>query len=459
MAADPALPQTSSPLLFAPVQSRERISSVDVLRGFALFGILWMNIVAFALPGAAYGDPTVAGGASGANFIFWLFSQILVEGKMRTIFSMLFGAGAVLLTSRAEERGAGARVADIYYRRTMWLIVFGLLHAYFIWSGDILYGYGVAGLLLFPFRKQSPRLLIAAGLVVLAVLAPKSILYGRHLESLRARAALADAAAASQRPLTDEQREAQTQWREKMTEMKPSRAEVDEEIADHRGGYGKLFPRRMKDVSRGQSKGFYRFGFFDVAGMMLLGMGFLKLDIFSAQRSRGFYAALAALGYAVGIPINWIITQRDAAASFDPAEMFFGFSGYDLGRLAVALGHVAVVLLICKAGILRGLTSRLAAVGQMALSNYLGTSIVCVLLFDGSGFGLFGRFERVQLLYVVLPIWIAQAILSPLWLRRYRFGPMEWVWRSLTYWQPQPMRLDAAVREAAPRPAAAGTAA
>jgi uncharacterized protein len=291
-----------------------------------------MNIVALALPGAAYGDPTIAGGASGANFIFWLFSQVLVEGKMRTIFSMLFGAGAVLLTRRAEERGGGAQVADIYYRRTMWLVAFGLLHAYLIWSGDILYGYGVAGLILFPFRKQSPRVLIAAGLLVLAVLVPKSILEGRRIETLRAKATLADAATAAGRPLTDEQREAQNQWREKMKEMKPSAAEVDKEIADHRAGYRKLFLRRMKDVSRGQSKGFYRYGFFDVAGMMLIGMGFLKLGVFSAQRSRRFYGTIAALGYAIGIPLNWLIARRDAAAGFDPAEMFFGFSGYDLGR-------------------------------------------------------------------------------------------------------------------------------
>src|SRR6266446_3351724 len=161
--------EASARSALAPVVREERIASIDVLRGFALLGILWMNVVAFALPGAAYADPTIAGGARGANLLFWLFSQILVEGKMRTLFSMLFGAGVILFTSRAEARGAESRIGDLYYRRTLWLIAFGLLHAYFIWSGDILYGYGVAGLLLFPFRHLPARTLIIAGLVVLAI--------------------------------------------------------------------------------------------------------------------------------------------------------------------------------------------------------------------------------------------------------------------------------------------------
>ena len=424
----------------APLASGERIASIDVLRGFSLFGILWMNIVAFALPGAAYGDPTVAGGAHGADLVFWFVSQVLVEGKMRTIFSLLFGAGVVLLTTRAEQRGAGVVTADIYYRRTIWLIVFGLLHAYLIWSGDILYGYGIAGLFLFPFRKQTPRFLIIAGLLVLAMIVPKSILEGRRIASVRAAAAAADTLAARGNALTDEQREAQEEWDGMRKEMKPSPAEVAKEIADHRAGYRTLFLRRMDEVSEGESKGYYRFGFFDVAGMMLIGMGLVKLGVLSAARSRRFYLTLGLLGYGIGLPINIFMAAWDVARRFDPAEMFVGYSGYDIGRLSVALGHVAVVMLICRSRLLRGATARLAAVGRMALSNYLGTSLLCVLLFEGFGLGLYGRLARAQLLFVVLPVWLAQAILSPIWLRRFRYGPMEWVWRSLTYWSRLPMR-------------------
>jgi uncharacterized protein len=437
-----------------PITPRERITSVDVLRGFALFGILLLNITAFGLPNAAFSDPTVAGGAAGVNFAWWFVSQVLFEGKMRTIFSMLFGAGVVLLTTRAENQGGGARIADIYYRRTMWLILFGLLHAYLIWSGDILYGYGVAGLFLFPFRRQSAKFLLTAGLIVLALGVPKSVLEGRRLESLRVRARQADAAAAGGRALTEKQIEAQSEWHDTLKGMKPTTAQVREEVEAHRGSYVTLFLRRMDEVSEGESTGFYRFGFIDVAGMMLLGMGLLKLGVFSAARSSRFYAGLALCGYGAGVPINWYITRRDAAYEFEPAQMFFGWTGYDLGRLAVALGHIAVVVLLFKSGVMPGLARRLAAVGRMALSNYLATSIICTTLFEGYGFGLFARLQRAELLLVVLPIWMAQLLWSPLWLRRFRFGPMEWVWRSLVYWRPQPMRL-AAARSPEPLPAAA----
>ena len=168
-------------------------------------------------------------------------------------------------------------------------------------------------------------------------------------------------------------------------------------------------------------------------------MGLLKLGVFAAARSRTVYVRMALAGYGVGVPLTWYLARRDAATRFDPAGILLDYSGYDVSRLAVAVGHIGVVMLLCRSGALPSLTSRLAAVGRMALTNYLATSIVCVLLFEGFGFGLFGRLQRVQLLYVVLPIWIAQAIASPLWLRRFRFGPMEWVWRSLTYWRRQPM--------------------
>jgi uncharacterized protein len=433
---------SAAPPFLAPVGSRERISSIDVLRGFALLGILLMNIVSFALPDAAYWDPTIAGGATGANLKAWLVSEVLFQGKMRSIFSMLFGAGVVLLTARAEARGEGARIADIYYRRTLWLIAFGLLHAYFIWSGDILYGYGVAGLFLYPFRRRSARFLVLAGAVVLALLVPKTILDGREIETLRSRARLAEAVAATGKKLTVEEAEARRAWADKLKELKPPPSEVAREIEDHRGGYRRLFLRRMREVTSGQSIDFYRYGFFDVAGMMLLGMGLVKLGVFSAARSRRFYLVMALAGYGVGVPINWYVARREILARFDPAAMAYGSSVYDLGRCAVALAHVGVVMLVCRAGLLRGLRARLAAVGQMALSNYLMHSLICTTLFYGYGFGLFARLQRIDLLYVVLPIWIVQLIASPIWLRRFRFGPMEWVWRSLTYLKPQPMRLS-----------------
>lgn len=443
-----------------PVVSTDRISSVDTLRGFALLGILLMNIVGFALPGNAYDDPTIAGGTAGANLTVWAINYVLFEGKMRTLFSMLFGAGVILLTSRLEKRGAGTSVADIYYRRTLWLVAFGLFHAYFIWNGDILYAYGLVGLMLFPLRRLPAKHLIVAGLLVLAMLVPKRILESLEIRSLRDKAALADAAAAAGKTLTEEQRDDQRVWADKLKELKPPRKEIEKEIADYRAGYWKLFARRAKDVTRGQSIGFYRWGFFDVAGMMLLGMGLLKLGLFSGQRRYREYAVTAVVGYTLGIAINAYVAFRNVRNNFGAAWLFFdwtpygilNWAGYDLQRLAVALAHLSVLIMVCKAGLVHWLTSRLAAVGQMALSNYLMHSVVCTMVFNGYGLGLFGRLQRFQIYGVVLALWIFQLTVSKIWLRYFRFGPVEWLWRSLTYWQRQPMPVSlpvAAVRAAA----------
>jgi len=441
MADSPVHVQASQPPAVAPVARAERISSVDMLRGFSLLGILLMNIVSFGLPGAAYMDPTVAGGFTGANRAVWLVNQVLFEGKMRTIFSMLFGAGVVILTSRAEARGGEGGIADVYYRRTLWLIVFGLLHAYFLWVGDILYMYGLVGLMLYPFRRLSGKAVLVAGLATLAVLAPKYYFEGKEIASLRVKGEEAEAAAVAGKILTEEQQEARKAWAEKKKELKPGPSELAKEINDHRAGYLTLFKRRAKQVIGWQTVFFYRFSFFDVAGMMLVGMGLMKLGVFSAACSFRFYVAMAALGYSIGAPLNWHVGMRNLAAGFDPAGLWMNFSAYDLGRLSVALGHIGVVMLVAKAGVFRWLTSRLAAVGQMALSNYLAHSLICTTIFYGHGFGLFGRLERFELLYVVVPIWVVQLLLSPIWLRYFRFGPMEWAWRSMTYGERQPMRL------------------
>lgn len=195
--------------VLTPVVRTERISAVDTVRGVALLGILLINIVSFALPADAYDEPSIAGGATGINLATWTINYVLFEGKMRALFSMLFGAGVVLLSSRLEQRDPTAAVADIYYRRVLWLLAFGLVHAYFFWEGDILYFYAVSGLILFPFRKLKPKALILTGVLVLAVLIPKNLREARGDRLLYDKAAAADAAAAAGETLTEGQRDAQ----------------------------------------------------------------------------------------------------------------------------------------------------------------------------------------------------------------------------------------------------------
>jgi uncharacterized protein len=233
-----------------PVTAGDRIGAVDVLRGFALLGILLMNILAFALPQAAYFNPRVAGGYTGPNLWAWVLQYVLFDGRMRGIFSMVFGAGALLLITRAEERGRGAEIADIYYRRTLWLLLFGAVHAYLVWWGDILYPYALMGLLLYPLRKLSPKaLLIVAGVQIL-LLTGAGIGEGFRVRKMRDDAARADQAAAQGEKLTEEQTEAQKEWKEKLTELLPPPEEVKKEIADYTGGWVSALKRRAKQVIR-----------------------------------------------------------------------------------------------------------------------------------------------------------------------------------------------------------------
>jgi uncharacterized protein len=179
----------------------------------------------------------------------------------------------------------------------------------------------------------------------------------------------------------------------------------------------------------------------DIWSMMLIGMGLFKLGVLSAAKSATTYAKMAAAGYLIGIPVNtytaWIIIN----SNFDPVVQSFTGTAYDVGRLSIALGHLGVIMLVCRTNVLRWLTASLGAVGQMAFSNYILQSVITAFLFTGYGLKMYGTLERYELYYVVAAIWILQMIASPIWLRYFRFGPMEWTWRSLTYWKRQPMLL------------------
>ena len=179
---------------------------------------------------------------------------------------------------------------------------------------------------------------------------------------------------------------------------------------------------------------------------MLIGMALFKLGVLQGERSSGFYARLALAGYAIGIPVNALSTYGMFASNFDIVATMFWNSPYQIGRVSVALGHASVLILLVKSMRMRWLTDRLAAVGQMAFSNYISHSIIYALVFYAPGLRMMGQLQRYQLYYVVLGIWILNLVWSPIWLRHFRFGPLEWCWRSLTYWKRQPMRRRSGVR-------------
>jgi len=398
-----------------PVPQTERITAIDALRGVALLGILILNIQFFAMPGAAYFNPTAYGDLGGANWWIWYLGHVLADQKFMTIFSMLFGAGIVLMTSAHERRGQGS--AAIHYRRMGWLILFGLLHAHLLWAGDILYFYGMCGLVAWFFRRWRPFGLLIVGVLVISVASGIAALEAWSVQFW-------DEAA-----------------KQGMNEnFNPSPAAAQVEIDAYQGSWTSQMFVRVPGALFFETIVFATWGAWRAGGLMLVGMALFKWGTFCAAHPRAVYVSMFAVGSAVGIPLAIYGVHRNATEDWDGIYLFFTGSQFNFwGSLFTSMAWVGAVMLLWQSGFGRTLLKPFTAVGQMALTNYLMQTVICTTIFYGHGFGQFGEFDRLQQLMVVLAVWAAELIWSPLWLSRFRFGPFEWLWRSLTYLKLQPM--------------------
>lgn len=414
----------------------QRIEALDFVRGIALFGILLLNITAFGLP-LAYVNPMNAGGAEGANLWVWIVNQVGVEGTQRALFSILFGAGVILLTERLEAAGR-IDTADIYFRRNAWLIGFGMVDAYiFLWYGDILYTYGVIAFFVFVFRKAAPKTLLIIGIVALLLAAAWNAKDTAGMLGAYQAKEAAEAAQASGAELTLDQQHALDTWEEKKSEFEAAPDTVAADVEAKTSGYARAFDYTAGLNSYWQSWGLYRY-FFDVFGMMLIGMALFKLGVLTLERPSSLYWAMVIIGYGIGLSVNLLEVRHIMANEFSALAFSQANISYDLGRLPTTMGHLGALLLFVRSGALPWLRRAVAAVGRMALTSYLTHSIVCAIIFVG--FGLYGQLERHQLYYIVFAIWAVQLVASPLWLRQFRFGPAEWLWRYLSYGRRPAMR-------------------
>jgi len=432
----------STPL--APTEREERIGMLDATRGIAVLGILIMNVTGFGLP-RAYDDPTNWGGAEGINLTTWRIAALFFEGTMRGLFTLLFGAGALLFLQRHAARDSGLLPADLYFRRTIWLIAFGLVNAYLLlWPGDILYYYGVVGLLLFVFRNVTPRKLIVAAAVIMILQTAVSVGEWFGYREVTTAAAQAQEARSSGKVLTQEQGQAIETLARINGEFKPPLDEMEKEVSRVRKSYLSALGLVAPKSWHYETTFFLQHGLLECLGMMLLGMALLKYGVLTGAASPRVYATLTLVGYAIGLAVNLFETSNLVRAEFAVEALIASYLTYDLGRIPLTLGHIGLIGLLYRASPLSAAMRNLSAVGQLALTNYLTQSLICMLLFTGAGLALYGHLERHELYYVVAAIWIVQLIWSPLWLRRFRFGPAEWLWRSLTYWQRQPLRSEVA---------------
>jgi len=400
----------------APTQPGERYDSLDVLRGFAVLGILIMNIQNFAMISAAYINPTAYGDLSGVNKLVWIVSHLFADLKFMALFSILFGAGIILITNKIELKGL--KSGGLYFRRTFWLLLAGMLHGYILWSGDILYAYAVCGFLLFPFRKLKPRSLLIIGLIIVSIASLLYFVSGLSIPYWPAEA-----------------------YQNTMMTWHPDIETYSKEILAMKGDLPRQLEYRIPRTIRFQTFLFLFLFVWRAGGMMLIGMALYKWGVLTAEKSNRFYKILTSLGLPSGLLIisYGIVENFNAHWSLD-FSMFLGWQYNYWGSIGVALGYIGIVMLVCKYGKLTILTKPLAATGRMAFSNYLMQTIICTFIFYGHGLGLFGRVERLPQIIIVIAVLIVQMIYSPLWLKYFRFGPAEWLWRTLTYWKIQPFK-------------------
>ena len=387
-------------------KSNNRIHSIDLLRGFAILGILIMNITNFSQVNIAYMNPTIGAGLEGYNQYFHAFNYIFADTRFMSIFSILFGAGVFLFSRNAEIKGKRAGV--LHFKRMFWLLLFGFVHAYFIWSGDILVAYAICGCFIFFLRKKSIRTLLVMSTLLFIIPLTFNLMtyYGMTSDELESTFAF----------------------------FHPNPEQIATEIKTMQGSFNEQMTIRLKNAIEFQTFVFLIETFWRTTAMMLLGMILFRKGILSADKSILYYKKMVLVGFVPGLILS--IIGLNQAYDFEWSGTYVMNIGTNYKLISgffMAIGYIGLVMWFFKKGIFKNLQRRLQATGRMAFTNYIGMSLICTLIFNGHGLGFFGTFDRLQQFLVVISVWVLILILSPLVLKKYKFGPLEWMWRKLTY--------------------------
>jgi uncharacterized protein len=405
----------------------DRIGTLDTVRGVAVLGILLMNIVGFAMPDAAYMNPKAYGGHEGIDLAAYLVNFVLFDGKMRGLFSFLFGASMLLVIDRATAKGESP--ARVHFARMGWLFVFGIAHLLLVWWGDILNQYAVIGAIAYAFRNSSVKTLLTAGALLIGL--ECVILAAMPLGVIAMQAGIHDANPARAAE------NAQTLRAFIDTMGVPSPGHIAKEVALHRGSWGGLVADRWSEL--GHSLSAIWFVGAETLGYMLFGMAGLRSGMLIGAWPRPRYRRWLLVGFGIGIPgyalLGWWLVSRD----FELVVVVSAVMALAAPlRTPMIVGWACLILLLARP---RGaLTERLAAAGRMAFTNYLVTSIVLTTVFYGYGLGWYGSVSRAGLYLVVAAMWAGMLLWSTAWLASFRYGPFEWLWRSLARFEFQPMR-------------------
>jgi uncharacterized protein len=405
---------------------QDRYVSLDAIRGVAVMGILAMNIVAFAYPLGAYFNPYASGAPAGGDVATWAFNFVFIDSKMRGMFSVLFGASTLLVMERASAGGRSA--GKSHYARMVWLFLFGLAHYYLIWFGDILTLYAACGVLLYFFRNLSVRALLwwAGGFALLSLLifVPFWALLAMYEAGTLAPAMQAGLAEA----MVDINRDFGT-------DSKAFAAEV----ALMRSDYGAILADRLGPQADGPLAQIISF-IWETMALMLVGMALFKARMLTGEWDAARYAKWATRCFLIAVPPLAGLAWYQISHDFSVASVFGSSIALSMPfDFILTIGWAALIMLAINSWFGAALVARLAAAGQMAFTNYLVTSIVMTTIFYGYGLGLFAQVSRPALYLFCFGMWAAMLLWSKPWLERFHYGPLEWLWRSLSRGEAQKM--------------------
>ncbi|HEY9030168.1 MAG TPA: DUF418 domain-containing protein [Kangiella sp.] len=399
-----------------PTSSEQRFHALDLIRGVAVLGILIMNIYGFSNIFSYYMNPYALGEPSNSDVWIWSLTHIFADQKFYTIFSMLFGAGILLMADRAREKGVSP--GKYHYFRMFWLIVFGLIHGLLIWFGDVLFIYACMGLWVFLFTDTSAKTKLITGIVLIALYSLYMAMVSFNIDKI---------------PAED--------LEFIFSMFYPDQAFINEETLPYISSYASQLNHRVNFFQENVLSMGLTFGIFRIGGSMLLGMALYQYGVLTAERSRSFYIKLAVIGLLVGFSLTaWDMNQLFSNGFSFEALLFSYMTLTNIAAVFIAIGYIALFALWIKSSAATKLRESLEAVGRMAFTNYIAQSIICTTVFYSFGFGLFAELSRLQLMGIVAIVFLLQLIWSSWWLKRYHYGPLEWLWRSLTYAKIQAFR-------------------
>lgn len=392
-----------------------RLVVLDVLRGFALFGVLIVNIPFASLPGEYALSPTTGASSPLRDLIPWALVKGLGETKFVSLFSLLFGIGLVLQTQRAEARGGSTR---FYLRRLFILGVVGLFHGALLWFGDILLPYALAGLVLYGLRNRSSKTLLVIAIPLLIIGSTLSVGLTWLDDGVEGDDRGLSAVLGLDEPWSEVEVRANTEGPLRLT------------LAVRAVTYGAWLV-----LSSVISFNWH------VMALFLIGAALMKRGWLGADHRRG-HGRLAVAGLMLGLPLETAAIALQLSTDFAPgASAAAAALLHEVGSLVLAAGYLGAVVWVVHTGRLARTHAPLAALGRTALTGYLGQSVAFNLLFPWYGLGLWGRLDRTEIVVLGCLLYGAQVALAMAWLRKYRMGPCEWVWRWATYGQRPGLRI------------------